>query len=518
MVSEQEILSICANFITRTRKGFVRLAHLSVRQYFEEKRSNDFSPEKQHLEAALFMLRCFSPSTSLDGKNESMFPHDHTRRSSHSHTRPAVPSTGRFMGLAKALSRLSVIENMSPSQHDHVQPSSHARSRAGAPVPALFMHLSLAHSRFEKKNGMSMFPPGYVQRTWHVHARSAAHSTELEELLQSMEPSVKDHLQFKLAAKSDLNQRDVLGNSALHHAVLHQNKLDTELILSVDTLFRRTSPSIKMRNHSGDTPLHISASRGFESSFKLLLQTGSDVNGRNNFGLTPLHLAVLFEQEGIIRVASRFNVALDTLDDTGGTPLHTAAFCSAVDLCRLFINHGALESRKNQDGQTALDIASFRNDPDVVALLKDCARSTGDRTSKSRLYGNEDCHNNTMEGSALRPKIIIDAHPKCNFCDLEKWIEGSRYDREYQHSPSVDILKQSANACTLCQCFLELVQELSDERETVDHIEVATSGVRIRASLAADSTNRIATSDFLWVYYGDSLAGELELFIQQHGK
>lgn len=64
-LTEEMILSPCSNLFIKDARGLIRLAHLSVRQFFETRHSDKFSPGSQHHQAALsslLMVRAFRNS------------------------------------------------------------------------------------------------------------------------------------------------------------------------------------------------------------------------------------------------------------------------------------------------------------------------------------------------------------------------------------------------------------------------------------------------------------------------
>ncbi|KAF8858008.1 ankyrin repeat protein, partial [Acephala macrosclerotiorum] len=95
------------------------------------------------------------------------------------------------------------------------------------------------------------------------------------------------------------------------------------------------------------SPLHLAASQGFLTIFRLLLFAGSNSLALNAFGLTPLHIAVLFGQEAIVKLAIEYGLDLNVPDESHGTLLHTAAFCNNRNICELLLNAGADRERRN---------------------------------------------------------------------------------------------------------------------------------------------------------------------------
>ena len=108
-------------------------------------------------------------------------------------------------------------------------------------------------------------------------------------------------------------------------------------------LEKGTDPNI--RDRSGNTPLHIAASRGCVEVARLLLEHGADPNAQ---------------------------------DKSGKTPLHDAASKGHVDVVKLLLVHGADPTVKDKDGKTPLDLARVKGFHGVVSLIEEWLRRGGE--------------------------------------------------------------------------------------------------------------------------------------------
>ncbi|MGO9116839.1 MAG: ankyrin repeat domain-containing protein [Desulfomonilaceae bacterium] len=92
---------------------------------------------------------------------------------------------------------------------------------------------------------------------------------------------------------------------------------------------------------------------------KLLTSHGADVNYRNHNGLTPLHdaaFASLKAAQEIGRILLDQGADVNAFDSLGRTPLMCAVDKRNVDLVKILLERGADATRRNSNGERALDL------------------------------------------------------------------------------------------------------------------------------------------------------------------
>ncbi|XP_073238296.1 poly [ADP-ribose] polymerase tankyrase-1-like [Porites lutea] len=131
-----------------------------------------------------------------------------------------------------------------------------------------------------------------------------------------------------------------------------------------------TPENINCRDTQGrnSTPLHLAAGYNHFEVAEYMLESGADVNAQDKGGLIPLHNASSYGHVDIASLLIKHNTDVNATDRWLFTPLHEASQKGRTQLCALLLAHGADPTMKNQEGQTALDLATAE---DVKCLLSD---------------------------------------------------------------------------------------------------------------------------------------------------
>ena len=158
-------------------------------------------------------------------------------------------------------------------------------------------------------------------------------------------------------------ERNGYGHTLLHLAA-HGGSREI-----LDTLLQG-SPDLEVQDNDGTTPLLFAVKSCRPDITELLLDLGTSVEHRDHEGMTALHLAARCRDPQVVRrFLNRDGLDLEILDAKKHTPLHHAAGWGRVDNIRLLLEAGADPMAKNQDGETALDIAQDSGRERAAALL-----------------------------------------------------------------------------------------------------------------------------------------------------
>ena len=102
-----------------------------------------------------------------------------------------------------------------------------------------------------------------------------------------------------------------------------------------------------------------------------LLKQGAELEWRDPYdGWTALAVACTYGSYEAAEALCAHGAELDARDVFQWTPLMRAAFNGRTKICEMLLALGADPSLKNEDGETALDKARERIQPECAALLQ----------------------------------------------------------------------------------------------------------------------------------------------------
>ena len=127
---------------------------------------------------------------------------------------------------------------------------------------------------------------------------------------------------------------------------------------TVAYLLKQPSIQIDATNMADETALMLAANANDLASANLLIEAGASVNRPK---WTPLHYAASKGYTGMMRLLIENDAYIDAESPNGTTPLMMAAYYASPNAVKLMLEEGADPLLKNQDGQTALDMALVKD-------------------------------------------------------------------------------------------------------------------------------------------------------------
>ena len=127
---------------------------------------------------------------------------------------------------------------------------------------------------------------------------------------------------------------------------------------TVAYLLKQPGIQIDATNMADETALMLAANANDLASAQLLIEAGASVNRPN---WTPLHYAASKGHTAMMRLLIENDAYVDAESPNGTTPLMMAAYYSSPNAVKLMLEEGADPLLKNQDGQTALDMALVKD-------------------------------------------------------------------------------------------------------------------------------------------------------------
>ena len=119
---------------------------------------------------------------------------------------------------------------------------------------------------------------------------------------------------------------------------------------------------------AGDTPLHIACKSKHLEMVDKLLKLGANVNARNCKGNSPLHRACA-SIEVIQRLVKEKTLNVNITNNKNKTPLMCRAENGNKDPLKILLENGADVNAVNNEGQTALHLATFRTSKSYIECL-----------------------------------------------------------------------------------------------------------------------------------------------------
>ncbi|KAN0120216.1 hypothetical protein V8E51_002424 [Hyaloscypha variabilis] len=390
------IVSICSNFFTVDPRGFVQLAHLSVREYLEVKEVDGkliYSPEETHAAAAYTCLLYFKNLARLvaeqreydvdveeaEASDEDEDEDEHEESdvdddAGKEEVSELDPTARNNMGERDTRERDSLHEEADRAYRETVEARKAGSSPSGeegedanatkspydAPNADYFgladeyLMADLA-PKLEPREAIKRFQR-YASIYWATHCEAAKKlrtddSSTLNELFWEFLEDDGEHPAFQQWTTALFNESKLASLPTIDPAPMifipttahHQHILDAEpmynrwaeIITHVGGL-HPLKPSVSL----------IACSYGFIDVLQEISEDGSALVTYNHQGIPGIVLATRNGYNEVLDLPIPLDLDLDVPDKDGRTPLHHAAFNGSLELARILLGYPRKASRR----------------------------------------------------------------------------------------------------------------------------------------------------------------------------
>jgi ankyrin repeat protein len=197
-------------------------------------------------------------------------------------------------------------------------------------------------------------------------------------LPQSIGKGNQKAITFLVKSGADINSKNKLKQTPLLAIILCKDKSVPEAAAIAKFLLEHNAnPNVVDKN--GQTPLDSAITTDQDEIALMLIQAGADFNVINTNGELPMVLAVRKGSKTILDALISKKADVNVANATGCTPLMEAVACCnnhdfvdpfRLNLLKFLLQCGANVNTRTRCGNTALKIALFYNNQEVIKLLK----------------------------------------------------------------------------------------------------------------------------------------------------
>jgi len=161
-------------------------------------------------------------------------------------------------------------------------------------------------------------------------------------------------VKLHLASGTDINEKTISGDTALHYAIKYRHREVAELLIA-------RGADINSRNRDGETPAHLAIKADQKEVLDRLIAKGASVS--------PAHLAAYGGDFAAVRESAKKKVSINAQDEGGLTLLHAAASGGQNEVAAHLLERGAKVNAHDRKKQTPLFCAASVGHKNVVELL-----------------------------------------------------------------------------------------------------------------------------------------------------
>ena len=181
------------------------------------------------------------------------------------------------------------------------------------------------------------------------------------------------------------------------------------IVKSYKKLFPEYLAYINKKNTKGYNALLYSAFRGNLAIFTKLMENGADINSSTtSHGLNALHLASQGNYPNIIiYLIEKYGMNINSQDNKGNSALHWAVYMNSPQAVNYLIYYNIDINLRDNDNDTALDIALRRNNFYLVKKFKDDYCLLDKKTKESKIKQDKVELNKQKTGFTLMLKSLL---------------------------------------------------------------------------------------------------------------
>eukprot|EP00090_Calanus_glacialis_P019064 TRINITY_DN29401_c0_g1_i1.p1 TRINITY_DN29401_c0_g1~~TRINITY_DN29401_c0_g1_i1.p1 ORF type:complete len:304 (-),score=62.30 TRINITY_DN29401_c0_g1_i1:139-1050(-) len=252
----------------------------------------------------------------------------------------------------------------------------------------------------------------------------------------------------------NINKRDELGYSALHHASIAGLRDVVEVLIE-------GGEDVDGKGQDGATPLRCAVQEGHAQVVEILLSKGASLLDKDEDELTVLHSAAGEGHYAIVSsILSKARWLANEQSRSGWSPMHSAAVMGHAQVVGLLLDFGANAKLKNNQGKTAGDLAKERNKLEVSRRIEQVELSSEVSTSATNSRPTLKAGRPDEDFKSEEVRAILE----CPVC-LEVMLMCKIYQCKFGH-----------NVCERC-CLNPLLSICPQCREPYRNIRVRNLGL-----------------------------------------
>ena len=196
-----------------------------------------------------------------------------------------------------------------------------------------------------------------LQHYVDVDIRSFKHRTPLHFAAHN---GMLDIIRMLIERDADVNSQDENGQTPLHRIISAVRNTSSIDYFDGLRLLLDNNAGVDAQDNELSTPLHLASSHGCFKATHMLLEFGATVNIQNNGGETPLHRSLTnigatpYRALDITRSLLEHGAVVDAHDHRHWTALHLASYAGNLNLVQLLLDNGANACVRDNEGETPL--------------------------------------------------------------------------------------------------------------------------------------------------------------------